>query len=183
MTKYTLIKGEDEGTFVTVWEDYQRGRYREFRIPGSWSPPTEDGKTPVEMEIDGEVAVKGTFDPEENSIRGTTELMGEFVFKRDPDFLMFYPPPCALNAQTRWKFAMTSVLGRIRQKAWSSKRILKKLKDGKRFMELTLSTESGNYKPDEREELFSLFPCLYEADTRFFHSLVSLRLLELTLFE
>ena len=183
MTKYTLIKGEDKGTFVAVWEDYQTSRQGERRIPGSWSPPTEDGKILVEMKVDNEVLVKGTFDPEENSIRGTTEHMGEFVFKRDQDFVRFYPAPCTLNAQTRWKFAMTSVLDRIRQEAWSSKRILKKIKDGKRFMELTLKKESGIFEPDEHKELLSLFPCLYEADTRFYRSLIILRQIESTLFQ
>lgn len=181
MTKYTFSKGEGEGTFVFVWEDYEYGRYWERKTTGTWSPPSEDGRIPLEMKVGDEVVARATFDPEENSIRGTAEYEGEFVFKRDPDFVRFYPAPCTLNARTRWEFAMVSVLDRVRQQAWSLKRILKKMKDGKRFME----SIQRNYtlEVEKHEELSSLFSGLYEADAQFYRSLVRLRLVEITLFE
>lgn len=182
MMKFTFSKGEGEGTFVAAGVHYRDGRYRDYKIAGNWSLPLGDGKIPVEMYLNDVTLLEGVFDPEENSMRGTTGTVGGFVFKRDPDFVRFYPSPSNVNARTRWEFATTSVLDRVRQQAWSLQRILKKIKVGRRFMELTLRQYYGRYLEEEEfDEFFTLFPGL--SDTRFYRSIINLRLKETTIFE
>jgi hypothetical protein len=188
MRKFTFTMGEDEGTFVVAGEYYQDDRYWDYKITGSWSPPLEDGKIPVKMKFNEDTGLEGIFDPEENSIRGETiETYGTprtFVFKRDPDFVRFYPAPCVINARTRWGFATASVLDRIRQRAWSSKRILKKMKDRRRFTELSLREHCGKpLRREERDELFAFFPGLYKCDMQFYGSLINLHLKKIAIFE
>lgn len=187
MIKLTLNKGKGESTFVATGSHFQDSWYKSFKVTGIWAPPRADGKTPVEFKIIyspadwGNADLRGLFDPEENSLKGTFEMpnskfTGEFVFKRDPDFVRFYPAPSAINARKRWEFAATSILDRIRRQVWSSKQILKKLKDGNRFVRLTLreSFYGIDLDRDEEEELFALFPGLYEADARFYASLINI---------
>ena len=182
MIKFTFNKGEDGNTFVAAGTHYRRDRHKDYKITGKWSPPSEDGKIPVELKIVyittwADIELTGVFDPEENSLRGTMFIpfdgaTGEFVFKRDPDFVRFYPAPSVINARKRWEFATTLVLDRIRRKAWSPVYILKRIKDGKRYMELSLRFDYGrSLNGDEVEEFLALFPVLYEADTRFYASL------------
>jgi hypothetical protein len=187
MTKFAFIKGESKRAFFADGVYYEDGRYLDYKIVGSWSPPLEDGKIPVIMEIYGYRVhvLKGTFDPEENSMRGEDTKSGQaFVFKRDPDFVRFYPSPHFNNARTRWEFATTSVLDRIRQRAWSSKRILKRMEDGRRFMEFMF--QGKHWRPPRREEvveLFASFPGFYESDTRFYRSLFNLYLKKTPVFK
>jgi hypothetical protein len=187
MVKFTFIKGEGERTFFAAGAYHRHGRYWDYEITGIWFPPLEDGKIPVEMTIDGAVLLEGTFDPEDNSMRGTTYVYGTegvFVFKRDPDFVRFYPSPCVVNARTRWEFATTSVLDRVRQRVWSSKRISKRIEAGGRFMELTLRNYYGRpLEWEEFNELLTLFPSLYESDIQFYHSLINVHLKDTTIFE
>jgi hypothetical protein len=188
MMKLTFIKGESESKFVAAGAYYQDGRYWDYKIAGSWSPPLEDGKIPVKMKMNEYIVLEGTFDPEENSMRGeTTETFRTpraFVFKRDPGFVRFYSAPCVVNARARWEFATTSVLDRIRQRAWSSQRILKRMKDGRRFMDLTLRGHYGRrLEMEESDEASTLFPGLYESDARFYRSLINVHLKETTIFE
>ena len=129
-----------------------------------------------------DVELTGVFDPEENSLRGTTLIpadgaTGEFVFKRDPDFVRFYPASSAISARKRWEFAMTSILDRIRRKAWTPAYILKRIRDGKRYMELSLRFDYGrDLGKGEMAEFLSLFSVLYEADARFYASLIRINL-------
>ena len=124
----------------------------------------------------------GHFDPEENSLRGTVTWeggkMGEFVFKRDPDFVRFYPAPSTIDAYARWKFATAAILDRIRRQSWSTSYILKRIKDGKRYMELAI--RAGHYgqglDDDESDEYNNLLASLYEADSRFYSSLINIKL-------
>jgi hypothetical protein len=188
MVKFTFIKGEGEDTFVAAGAYYENGRYWDYKIAGNWSPPLEDGKIPVKMKMDEYIVLEGTFDPEENSMRGeTTESFGiprVFVLKRDQDFVRFYPAPCVVNARARWEFATTSVLDRIRQRAWSSKRILKKMKDRRRLTELTLREHCGRpLRKEERDELSTFSPGLYESDTQFYCSLINLHLKKIAMFK
>ena len=109
--------------------------------------------------------LRGLFDQEENSLKGTMEmpnskLVREFVFKRDPDFVRFYPTPSVINARTRWEFAVTSTLDHVRRHAWSSQRMLRKLKDGKRFMKLTLRTRIMEWISIEMKRKNSLLSSL-----------------------
>ena len=189
MIKLTFQPGEGENTFVATGSHFRESWYKNCKVAGSWSPPRGDGKIPVGFKIIyssmgadwSNAELKGSFDPEENSLRGAMEmpnskLVGEFVFKRDPDFVRFYPAPSVINARTRWEFAMTSTLDRVRRQAWSSQQIVRKLKDGKRFMELTLreSYYGMDLDRDEEEELLALFPGLYEADAQFYASLIDI---------
>lgn len=188
MIKFTFDKGEGENTFIAAGVHYRSGTHKNYKITGKWSPPSEDGKIPVELKIVYattyfDVELTGVFDPEENSLRGTMLIptdgaTGEFVFKRDPDFVRFYPAPSITNASKRWEFATTSVLDRIRRKAWSPMYILNRIKGGKRYMELSLRLKDygRDLSTDEVAEFLALFPVLYEADTRFYASLINIDL-------
>lgn len=187
MIKLTFNKGEGESTFVASGSHFRESWYKHCNVTGNWSPRREDGKIQVEFKmiyssVDwGNAELFGLFDPEENSLRGRMEmpnskLTGEFVFKRHPDFVRFYPAPSVINARKRWEFAVTSILDRVRREAWSRQRIFKKLKDGERFMDLTLrdSHYGMDLAMDEEEELLALFPGLYEADAQFYASLIDI---------
>jgi hypothetical protein len=189
MIKLTLYKGEGESSFVANGTHFRESWYKKCKLTGDWSPRRRDGKIPVEFkviygsrEMDwSNTELRGLFDPVENSLRGTTEMpnskfTGDFVFKRDPEFVRFYPTPSVINPQKRWEFATTSILDRVRQQAWSSKKIVKKLTDGRRFVELTLKESYHGMDLDkgEEEELLALFPGLYEGDAQFYASLLDL---------
>ena len=194
MMKFTFTKGEGECAFVAVGAHYRERRYDSCEITGRWGPPSEDGTIPVELEISyneivwRNTAMKGTYDPEEDSLRGTVamsfiEETGEFVFKRDPDFVRFYPAPSVINARKRWEFATTSILDRTRREAWSLKRISKQMKDKKRFMDLICA---GYYRrrvfEGEVEESHLLLSGLYETDVQFYASLIKIYLSETPVF-
>ena len=188
MIKFTFTKGEDENAFVASGTHYRSADGKNYEITGKWSTPSEDGRTPVELKIVYattyfDIELTGMFDPEENSLRGAMVIpadgaTGDFVFKRDPDFVRFYPAPSVLSASTRWEFATTSVLDHIRRKAWSPTYILKRIKDRKRYMELSLRLKyyGRDLTEDEVTEFLALFPALYESDTRFYASLINIDL-------
>jgi hypothetical protein len=179
--KLTFGKGGSDNTFVATGMHLRDMESRDYKITGNWSSPLEDGKIPVELKITyrrrwDSTQMRGVFDPEEDSLRGTTQTMfypGEFVFKRDPDFIRFYPAPSLINAHRRWEFAITSVLDNIHQQAWSPKRILKKIKDGKRFTELAQQSRQRVLSKSEREEVLTLLPSFYEEDVQFYSSLLT----------
>jgi len=189
MIKLTFIRGDEGNTFTGTGTHYHYGPSKDYKITGKWSPPSEDGKIPVGLKIiyiaaRTEYGLTGVFDPEENSLRGTMwipadELTGEFVFKRDPDFVRFYPAPSVISARKRWEFATTSVLDRVRREAWSPAYVLKRIRDGKRYKELFLRLHYGRaLGEDGSAEFLSLFPVLYEADARFYASLIRIHLSE-----
>jgi hypothetical protein len=187
MMKFSLSKGEGERTFLATGAHYVSGTdYGDYQITGAWGPPSEDGKIPVDFKITyiikdwSGVDLKGVFDPEENSLRPIAtsgEFPGEFVFKRDSDFVRFHPAPSIINARKRWEFSKTLVLDRVRRQAWSSKQILKKLKDGKRFIKLTLMRNSRtSMTRDEMQEHDALTFGLREEDVRFYNSIINVHL-------
>ena len=194
MIKLALTAGDGERTFVSAAAHHRGGRYKHCKITGNWGSPSEDGKIPLEIKMTygyGEIVdteLKGVFDPEENSLRGATTLpsqglVGEFVFKRHPDFVRFYPAPSIINARKRWKFATTSVLDHVRRQAWSPDYILKRIKDGKRYMELALRGYYGkSLTKDEKEEYHALLLNLYEADAQFYASLIRINLSKIPVF-
>ena len=198
MFKFILSKGEDGHTLVGAGSHYRRESYEDYEITGKWGPLLESGRIPVELEITyatimGQFGdqLSGVFDPEENSLRGTLADLGtsctpeEFVFKRDPDFVRFYPAPSITNAGERWKFATKSVLDRIQRQAWSSKRISKRIKDSKRFIEKAIVRHRGSYflSPEEESEYIAALPGLYEADVELYASLIKVNVKETTYFE
>lgn len=191
MVKFAFSKDERENAFVGSGAHPRQGEYLEYKIAGNWSPPLGDGKIPVELKVtysDHRLRgwyneeLKGVFDPQENSLRGTRftptlELAGEFVLKRDPDFVRFYPAPSVTNARKRWDFATTAVLDRIRRQTWSSKRIFEGIRDRKRFMELALRRRyARDNPPEEWQEAEALFSRLHEADVEFMASLMNFNL-------
>ena len=184
MMKFTLSKGEGERTFLAAGAHYRYTSYESYQITGTWGPPSEDGRIPVELKITYRRAgwlnrdVKGVFDPEENSLRGTTseKSWGGLVFKRDPDFVRFCPGPHATDACHRWRFVKTVILDRVRRQAWSSKQILKRLKDRKRLIELALKKQEGSVTRDEIKESQNLTFGLREEDVRFYTSIIIVRL-------
>ena len=188
MIKFTFTKGEGESAFVAAGTHYRSADAKNYEITGKWSPPSEDGRIPVELKIVYattwyDIELTGMFDPEENSLRGTMLIptdgaTGEFVFKRDPEFVRFYPAPSVIDARKRWEFATTSVLNQIRRKAWSPTYILQRIRDGKRYMDssLRLKYYGRDLTADEVAEFLALFPTLYEADTRFYASLININL-------
>lgn len=194
MIKFTLSKGEAEHAFIAAGAHYRGSRYKHCKIAGNWSPLLEDGKIPVEIKITyrsgdwADTELRGAFDPEENSLRGTMIMpargfTGEFVFKRDPNFVRFYPAPSTINARKRWEFAITSVLDLTRRQAWSSDHILKRFSDGKRYMGFTLRGYYGRrLTKAEEEEYRSLFPSIYEADAQLYASLINAKLRQTPIF-
>lgn len=187
MIKYIFRKGEEDNTFVASGTHYRCGMFKNYEITGKWSPASEDGKVPVEMKSVyltkwSDIELTGVFDPEENSLRGTLVFLssgtkGEFVFKRDPNLVRFYPAPSVIDARKRWEFATKSVLDRIRREAWSPAYILKRIRDGKRYKELSLRFNYGRpLAGEEWTEFNSFFSTLYEADARFYASLIRINL-------
>ena len=185
MMRFSLSKGEGERTFLATGAHYKTD-YEDYQITGTWGPLSEDGKIPVEFKIAYSTSawfnidLKGAFDPEENSLRGTAaseEFPEEFVFKRDPDLVRFHPAPSGVNARKRWEFVKTLILDRVRRQAWSFKQILKKLKDRKRFIELTLTRHNWtSMTRDEEQEHGVLTFGLREEDVRFYASIINVRL-------
>ena len=186
MIKLTLNRGNEENSVVASGTHYEWGYQKRYSIVGT-TGPLEDGKLPVDLKISyasmwWDVKLMGHFDPEENSLKGTMTISGgssgEFVFKRDPDFVRLYPAPSIINARERWKFATTAILDRIRRESWSPSRILKRIKDGKRYMELAIRDEyyGQELDNDERDEYFGLISSLYESDARFYASLINIKL-------
>ena len=194
MIKFNLDQGEGERTFIAAGAHYRGSRYKHCRITGNWSSQSEDGTIPVEIKITygsgdwTDTEMKGVFDPEESSLRGTMvmpapEFKGEFVFKRDPDFVRFYPAPSTINARKRWEFAISLVLDRVRRQAWSSNRILQRINDGKRYMGFALRGYYGrSLTKVEEEEFHGLFPGLYEADAQLYASLINVKLRKTPIF-
>ena len=190
MVKFTFSEGESERTFVAAGSHFQDMEYKDYNLVGNWSLGSQDGKIRVEMEITyGDLdyynaELEGVFDPEENSLRGTAVgTTAEFVFKRHPSFVRFYPAPSVLNARKRWEYVITAVLDHVRQQAWSSRRIFKRIKDRKRFMELVVKRHHGKMPTaDEFKESFGLVYRLDEADFRFCASLIKIQLGRTTLF-
>jgi hypothetical protein len=193
MSKFTFCQAEREHTFTAVGAHYYAGRYLDYEMTGNWSSPLEDGKIPVELKITygttdwGGMGLNGVFDPEENSLRGKTDLWagtGEFVFKRDPDFVRFYPAPSVMGARRRWEFALNSIRDRIRRQAWSSAQIFQQLRARKRFTELTLRLYNGKeWVGGEVGEYYALLPGLYETDAQFYASVINVRLSNTVIFK
>ena len=194
MIKLTLDKGEGEQNFVAVGAHFNGSWYREYEITGNWGSPSADGRIPVMLKLAYKAAfwldigMEGVFDPEQNSLRGTTSgkfaRPGEFLFKRDPDFVRFYLAPSSINARRRWEFALAAVLDRIRRQSWSPEQISDRIRNRKRYMELLLRRRYGKSLDwKETGELLDLLPGLYEADARFCASLMNIRLRDTHTFE
>ena len=134
-----------------------------------------------------DITTTGHFNPEEGSIRGAVTwqdgAVGEFVFKRDPDFVRFYPAPSTTDARARWKFVTAVILDRIRRQSWSPSYILKRIKDVKRYMELGVRDEhyGKRLNDDERREFDGLLSSLYEPDARFYASRINIKLSQVTI--
>ena len=186
MTKWALNRGSEDNSLVGSGTHYDTGYHKLYTLTGT-TGPLEGGKMQVDMKVGyasvwPDVTMKGHFDLEENSVRGTMTMsdgtQGDFVFKRDPDFVRLYPAPSTIDASTRWKFVTTVTLDRIRRQSWSPSYILKRIKDGKRYMELALRYEyyGKELDDDESDEFHSLLSSLYEADARFYASLINIKL-------
>ena len=186
MIKWTLDRGSEENSIVASGTHYYSGFHKTYILTGI-NGPFEDGKMPVDLKIKYEsmwydITLTGHFYLEENSLRGTTKMSdgtpGEFVFKRDPDFVRFYPAPSTINAGERWKFATRAVLDHIRRKSWSPSYVLKRIKGGKRYMELAIRDEyyGRELNDDEADEYYGLMSSLYESDARFYASLINIKL-------
>ena len=183
MIKWTLNRGSEENSIVASVTFYQSGLRVEYTGTGT-AGPLENGRMRVNLNIHclngwQEITMTGHFDPEENSLRGTAVWEegdeGEFVFKHDPDFVRFYPAPSTIDARARWKYVTTVILDRIRRQSWSSSYVLKRIKDGKRYMELAVREDLSN---DESDEFLSLVSSIYEADARFYTSRIKIKMSE-----
>jgi len=185
MIKLTLNRGSADNSVVASGTHYHSGYHKTYTITGT-TGLLEGGKMRVDLKIVYtsqwlDVNLAGHFDPEENSLKGTMTSdgnRGEFVFKRDPDFVRFYPAPSLIDARERWEFATTAVLDRIRRESWSPLYILKRIKDGKRYMDLAIRDDHYGRKlnEDEDDEYTTLFSSLYENDVRFYASLINIKL-------
>lgn len=198
MFKFTFSEGEDRLTIAAAGSHCRAGSHKDYEIAGKWSPPFEDGKIPVQLEItygtldSSNAKLSGVFDPEENSFRGTVDMLfyetageWEFVLKRGPDFVRFYPAPSTINARKRWEFATISVLDRIRRQAWSSKRIFKRIKDVKRFTETLVFKHRGRdyLTLCEQSEYRAALLGLYEVEAELLVSLVKAKMKNTLLFK
>ena len=186
MIKWTLNRGSEENLIVASGTNYNGGYQKTYTLTGT-TGPVEGGKMRVDLKINYasmwlSISMTGYFDFAENSLRGTMTKSngtpGEFVFKREPDFIRLYPAPSTNGAGARWKFATTAVLDRIRQQSWSPSYILKRIKDGKRYMKLAIRDKYHGKKlnGDETDEYNRLLSSLYESDARFYASLINIEL-------
>ena len=186
MMKLTLDRGSEEDSIVASGAHYFSGYQKTYTLTGT-TGALESGKIRVDLKISyramwSEISMAGYFDLEENSIRGTLAMsngnQGEFVFKRDPDLVRLYPVPSTIDAKARWRFATTVILDRIRRQSWSPSYILKRIRDGKRYMELAIraSYYGKLVEDDELDEYYDLLASLYEADSRFYFSLINIKL-------
>jgi len=186
MIKWTLNRGTGENLLAASGRRYYSGLHTTFTITGT-TGPLEGDKVGVNLKMTYastwlDISMKGHFDPEENSLRGTMTISdgtsGEFVFKRNPEFVRLYPAPSTVDAKARWKFATTVILDRIRRDSWSPSYILKRIKDGKRYMQLAIRDEyyGKELDDDESDEYSNLLSSFYEIDARFYASLIRIKL-------
>jgi len=182
-----LTRGTGENSLAASGTHYRAGFDKTFTVTGKSGTPEEDGKIPVELKFvyaaiwtDAELA--GKFDPSEGSLRGTIKFgsgtdTGDFVFKRNPNLVRFYPSPSTVTARKRWQFATAAVLDRIRRDSWSPACILRRIKDGKRYMELSIRQNhyGRNLDSDEEKEYYNLYSSLLVGDARFYASLITIK--------
>jgi len=188
MITLTLTRGAGENSLAASGTHYWADYHKTFTVTGKSGTPEEDGKITVDLKfvyvaiwIDAELT--GKFDPEEKSLRGTIKfgssvITGDFVFKRSPDLVRFYPSPSTITARKRWEFATTAVLDRIRRDSWSPAYILQRIKDGKRYMEMSIrhSHYGRRLDSDEDNEYYKLYSTLLAGDARFYASLITIKL-------
>jgi len=186
MIKWTLNRGNEGGSIVASGTQYHSGYHKTYTITGN-TGPLEGGRIRVDLKISYlalwlDISMTGYFDLEENSLKGITTTSdgtpGEFVFKRDPEYVRLYPAPATVDAEARWKFATTAILDRIRQRSWSPSYILGRITDGKRYMQLAIRDEyyGQELNDDEVDEYNDLLSSLYESDARFYASLINIKL-------
>ena len=191
MRSWTLNRGSEGNSIVASGIHYHSGYHKLYTLTGT-TELFQDGKMPVDLKISysagwQDITMTGHFDPGENSLRGTATwedgILGEFVFKRDPDFVRFYPAPSTTDARARWKFATAVILDRIRRQSWSTSNILERIKNGKRYMELALRDKhtGKDLNDEELNEYCNLLSSLYEADARFHASRIKIKLSEITI--
>ena len=186
MIMLTLNRGSEENSITASGTHYSSGYHKTYTLTGTVAV-VEGGFIQVDMTFEyaatwGGLALAGYFDREENSIEGiltfSDSTPGEFVFKREPDFVRLYPAPSTIDARARWKFATAVILDRIRRQSWSPSYILKRIKDGKRYMDLSIRYEYYGKKlcGDEFDEYCDLVSSLYDADAQFYASLINIKL-------
>ena len=186
MIKLTLNRGSEEDSITASGTHYRSGYHKTYTLVAT-TGILEGGQIQVNMTVDyvttwGGLAMVGYFDPEENSIKGiltfSDNTPGEFVFKRSPAFVRFYPAPSIIDARARWKFATKVILDGIQRRSWSPSYILKRIKDGKRYMDLSIRYEYYGKKldGDESDEYHGLVASLYDTDARFYASLINIKL-------
>lgn len=185
----TLARGGSENSLAasgTYCSPYSHSETT-YTVTGKFGTPEEDGRTPMGLTfihpppyLDTEL--EGKFDPEEKSLRGTFKyysgmFTGDFVFKRIPDFLRFYPPPATTTALKRWRFATMVVLDKIQRDSCSPTHLLQRVKDGRRYMELSIRARHYGKVLDtyDEAEYSKLFTTL-AGDAQFFASLIPPRL-------
>ena len=187
MITLTLTRGDGENCLTATGTHYKAGYHKIFTVTGKSGIPEEDGKIPMVLKLVYVAIWKnseltGKFDPEEKSFRGTVTFgtgdPGEFVFKRNPDFVRFYVSPSSVTARKRWGFATKVVLDRIRRDAWSPPYFVQRIKNGKRYMEMSIrDLHYGRaLSGDELKELHELFSTLRAEDARFYASLITIKL-------
>ena len=182
MMKWTLERGSAENEIVASGTHYHSGIQKTYTLNGT-TGDLDSGRVRVDLTIHyrglwSDISMSGYFDLEANSVKGTMMMSngnrGEFAFKRDPDLVRLYPAPSTIDAKARWKFAKAVILDRIRRKSWSLSYILKRIKDGERYMELAIRIEyyGKRLNYDEYKEYDDLLASLYEADSRFYASVI-----------
>ena len=188
MITLTLTPGEGQNSLAASGTHYRAGDHKPFTVTGKFGTPEEDGKVPVDLKfvyaaIWTGVELKGKYDPEEKSLRGTLKLCsrtvtGDFVFKRNQDFVRFYPSPSTMTARKMWEFAITAVLDKIRRDSWSPSYILQRIKDGKKYVELSIRANyyGRDLNADEEEEYCRLFSTLLAGDGRFYACRIAMKL-------
>ena len=186
MISLTLTRGDGENCLAATGTHYKAGFRKIFTVTGKSGIPEEDGKIPMVLKfvyIWKNSELTGKFDPEEKSIRGTVTFgteqdPGEFVFKRNPDFVRFYVSPSSVTARKRWGFATKVVLDKIRRDAWSPSYFVQRIKNGKRYMEMSIREfhYGRALSEDELKEYHELFSTLRVEDARFYASLITIKL-------
>jgi len=186
MITLTLIPGDGENSLAASGTHYRGGDHKAFTVTGKFGTPEEDGRIPVDLKfvyviIWPDVELKGKFDPGEKSLRGSMEFRratGDFVFKRSPDFIRFYPSPSTMTTRKRWEFAITAVLDRIRRDSLSPTYLVQRIKDGRKYMDMAIRARyyGKDLSADEEEEFRRLFSTLLAGDGRYYASLIAVKL-------
>lgn len=171
------------------------GGYRAAFDLDGYSPPEVNGIVTMNFRLKfssllPEMNFDGKLDVEERTIRGTwtsSDLNGDFVFKREVDLIRYYRPPALFHGdpsgyrpgRIRWEYAKTWVQYTVRRKLWSKQFFLDRLEAKNRYIDLSIRVYHFGkaLTLPEQVEMQTLHRFLDPADVRLYTSLINARIL------